>query len=119
MGTANIAIIGLGRAGEVFLEQLIRRADLGLNIVCAVEKAANSGREKAEQSGIALLDIDDVVRFDVDIDFIFNLTGDPQVQVDLLAKLAADGNDHTEVVSDKVLKVIWSIMSDNPIPAMA
>jgi len=119
MGNANIAIIGLGKAGEFFLEQLIKRIDLGLNIVCAVEPADNSGRQRAEESGIALVSIDDVVSFGDDVDFIFNLTGNPQLQVDLLAKLAAASNDHTEVVSDKVLKVIWSILSENHIPAMA
>lgn len=115
MASANIAIIGLGKVGTFFLDQLIQRSNLGLNIVCAVELWETEGKKEAEENGIAIVGLDDVIEFGDDVDFIFNLTGDSSVQGQLREKLAEKGNQHTELVSDHVLKVIWSMMTDEPI----
>lgn len=117
MGSVNIAIIGLGKVGTFFLNQLIERSNLGLNIVCAVELWETEGKKRAQENGIAIVSLDDVIEFGEDVDFIFNLTGDSSVQEQLRARLDESGNQHTELVSDHVLKVIWSIMTDEPIAA--
>lgn len=116
MTNANIALIGLGKVGSFFMDQLISRSNLGLNIVCAVELQDTDGKKRAEETGIALVDLDDVVEFGDVVDCIFNLTGDANVQADLRKKLAEQGNSHTEVVSDHVLKVVWSMITDEPLP---
>lgn len=116
MASANIAIIGLGKVGTFFLNQLIKRSNLGLNIVCAVELWETEGKKTAQENGIAIVGLDDVIEFGEDVDFIFNLTGDASVQDQLRDQLAAKGNQHTELVSDHVLKVIWAMMTDEPIP---
>lgn len=115
MASANIAIIGLGKVGTFFLNQLMQRSNLGLNIVCAVELWETEGKKAAQENGIAIVGLDDVIEFGEDVDFIFNLTGDSSVQEQLRQKLAESGNLHTELVSDHVLKVIWSMMTDEPI----
>jgi len=116
MNSVNIVIIGLGKIGKFFLNQLIQRSNLGLNIVCVVEPRETEGKSIAHTNAIAIVGLDDVIDFAEDVDFIFNLTGDDNVQESLQKELKAANNTRTEVVSAHVLKVIWSMLTDEPIP---
>lgn len=118
MENASIVIVGLGKVGGFFLEQLIKRSNLGLHIACIVEPRDTEGKILAQNNGIAAVNLHDVIDFSEDVDFIFNLTGDSSVQSLLRDELDKAGNQRTEIVSDHVLKVIWSILSDESIPAV-
>ncbi len=116
MKNTNIAIVGLGNIGSFFLQQLIQRFDLGLSILCAVEPKETDGKRMAQQNGVAIVSIDDLISFGDDVDMIFNLTGSDAVQQDIREKMDAAGNTKTELLSETALKIVWSILSDEPIP---
>jgi len=116
MQSTNVAIVGLGKIGSFFLQQLISRFNLGLNIIRAVEPNDTEGKELAQKNGIAVVTIDDLISFEDDVHIIFNLTGLDSVQQEIRHKLDASCNFKTELLSDNVLKVVWSMLTDEPIP---
>ncbi|MDQ6955333.1 MAG: hypothetical protein Q9M20_07800 [Mariprofundaceae bacterium] len=117
MESTSIVIIGLGKVGTFFLEQLIQRSNLGLHIACVVEPENTHGKIIAQNHAIACVGMADVIDFSEDVGFIFNCTGDRDIQVLLREELDKAENKQTEVVSDHVLKVIWSILSDEAMPS--
>jgi len=117
MGRVNIAIIGLGRVGTFMLKQFLASPDLGLHVAYAVEPTDSEGSRLAHEHGIPLASVDDLIHAGIDIDFIFNLTGDEDLQREIKARLTELGNEHTELVSRHVLQILWSVMSEKRIPA--
>lgn len=116
MEKSSIVIIGLGRVGSDFLEHFLNLSNLGISIIGVVEPLDNIGRRKAQGVGITLLELDQVIEFGDEVDFIFDFTGVPSFQKELMQKLTNADNQHTEVSSGKTLKMIWRIMTDEPIP---
>jgi pyrroline-5-carboxylate reductase len=110
MKDTRIAIIGLGRLGQFLLERLLGIGDAGPHIVCAVETGEDIGRRRADALGIALVGIDELVRLGEDIDVIFVLTDDAVMPSQLRQILAANGNQHTQVLSEKDLRLIGMLV---------
>lgn len=117
MQSTNIAIVGLGRIGTFFLKQVLAKFNLGLSILCAVELSDTEGKAYARENGVVIVDVDTLISFGDDVDLIFNLTGLESVQNELREKLIASGNEKTEVISDKALQVIWTMITDEAMPS--
>lgn len=114
MRNTNVAIIGLGYHGERLLERLVDCDNASVNIVCAVEPEEVAGRRKADVCGIALVDLDDLVWFGSDIDVIFDLRDDELSQARLRRALTTRGNYHTQVFSEKSLKLANALLVSSP-----
>ncbi|HEX5339198.1 MAG TPA: hypothetical protein VFW53_12245 [Gallionella sp.] len=112
MSKQAIAIVGLGRVGSVFLEELLNHTGKGLEIVAVVEKGATPGRELAEQRGIKNLSIDELVGLGSKIDILFDLTGAAVVRQELRDKMVASGNRHTIIATECVAQLVWALISD-------
>ena len=119
MSQQRIAIIGLGRIGSAFLMQMLKKRNLGLQIVCVAESGATPGRAMAQEAGLKVCTLDDVVALGDGLDVIFELTGMPQVRRELRDKLVASQNKQTVIASESIVRVIWTLISDEALPEIA
>jgi len=118
MGKQNIAIVGLGRVGSVFLDGVMLKASNGINILCAAEKMDTPGKAKASAAGIKIVSLDDVIKLGEEIDVIFDLTGLVAVRKELREKLVASKNHHTVIAPEIIVHVIWSLISAEALPVI-
>jgi ketol-acid reductoisomerase len=118
MQAQRIAIIGLGRIGSAFLTQMLSRRDKGITIVCAAETNDTPGRKLAIESGIAVRGVDEIVKLGEEIDVIFELTGLPDVRRTLREKMVASANHHTVIASESIVRVIWSLITEDVLPVI-
>lgn len=119
MEKQRIAIIGLGRIGSAFLRQIIKKLNAGLEMVCVAESADTPGRQMAQQAGIKVCTLDEVVAMGAGINVIFELTGLPEVRRELREKLVNSNNHETVIASESVVRVIWALISDGALPVIA
>jgi len=106
----NIAIVGLGRVGTVFLQRMLARRDEGVNIVRVAQLSKNDGLKMAEEAGLATGTVEDIVAEGSAVDVIFDLTGSPDVRQQLREKLAAAGNRHTVIAPESIARLMWTLM---------
>jgi pyrroline-5-carboxylate reductase len=118
MEQQRIAIIGLGRIGSAFLQQILQRNSSALAVVAAAEANDTPGRQMAQQRGVALKTLDEVVALGNQVDVVFDLTGLPAVRRELREKMGAAGNQHTVIASETIARVIWSLISDEALPVI-
>lgn len=111
MGKQSIAIVGLGRVGSAFLEELLSQSNDAVEIVAVVECADTDGRTLAESRGIRNLSIDELVGMGDGIDILFDLTDVSAVRQELREKLHASGNRHTIVATENIARMIWALIS--------
>jgi predicted dinucleotide-utilizing enzyme len=112
MSKQAIAIVGLGRVGSVFLEELLRQTSKGIEIVAVVEKGATIGRALAEARGIRNLSMDQLVALGSGVDILFDLTGVAAVRQELRDKMMATGNRHTIIATENIALLIWALISN-------
>jgi ketol-acid reductoisomerase len=115
MEQQNVAIIGLGRVGSVFLERLLQLDQHGVNIVCIAELKETSGRLLAQDNDVKIVDLNEMVAISDDIEIIFDLTGDEKIRQTLRDKLASVNNYYTIVAPENIARLIWAVMG-NQIP---
>lgn len=115
MSKQSIAIVGLGRVGSVFLEELLRRPNKDIEVVAVAETGDTSGKTLAKSHDIAVLAIDELIAKGDTIDILFDLTGVPAVRQELRAKLMAAGNRHTTIANETIARLIWSLISSDAI----
>ncbi len=108
----NIAIVGLGRVGSVFLEKVLSN-DSAFVIKSVCERAETAGKKMASDHGVPVGCIEDIVKFGVDIDVIFDFTGDEKVAELLRRKLEESGNNYTQVAQKRIARLIWSLIADD------
>jgi homoserine dehydrogenase len=108
----KVAIVGLGRVGSTFLNNLILYEDHSIKIIAAVErKDSTPGVKQAKYEDIIIYrNVKNLTILGEDIDIIFDFTGDPDVVRELRRELAASGNKHTVVAPEVVSLLIWHIM---------
>lgn len=116
MDRYRIAIVGLGRVGGFFLNEMLKLHDRGLDIVACVEIKDTPGKIIAEDAGVPVVTMDELVAMGREVDVIFELTGSPAVRADLRQDLDLGGNRHTVVVSTLLARLISRIISEDPIP---
>jgi predicted dinucleotide-utilizing enzyme len=118
MEQQRIAIIGLGRIGSSFLEQMLQRRKRGLEVVCVSEPSDTPGRQRAIQAGIALKTLDEIVALGHGVDVIFDLTGRTEVRRELRDKLVTTKNRHTVIASESIVRVMWALVSEDALPVI-
>lgn len=116
MEKQRIAIIGLGRIGSAFLNEMLDKNGQGIELVCAAELTETPGKQKAQAAGIKLLSLEQIVAFGTDIDVIFDLSGSAEVRKILREGLAASSNRHTVIASESILRVIWALIGAGSLP---
>ena len=107
MQAQKIAIVGLGRIGSAFLTQMLQKRDKGIDLVCAAETHDTPGRKLALDAGVTLSSLDQIVARRYGIDIVFDLTGLPDVRRTLRDKQADDGNRHTIIACESIVRVMW------------
>lgn len=112
MGKQIIAIVGLGRMGSAFLEELMCVVEKGMKVAYAVEKNDTPGRRMAETYHVNIVSIDQLIAEGDKVDVIFDLTGSSETRKELREKLHASGNRHTVVAPESIARMMWAIMAD-------
>ncbi len=111
MKKQSIAIVGLGKMGSVFLEELLRQPNEGVEIVAVVEKNNTAGLALAKASGIRNLSIDELIAMGGSLDILFDLTGVTEVRQEIRDKLHASGNRHTIVATENIARMVWTLIA--------
>ena len=110
MENHNIAIIGLGRIGTAFLQKAISE-DCVMKVKAVCELFDTPGRKLAEEKGIPVLDLNSIVELGLGVEVIFDLTGDQNVSRILREKLCQCGNTYTDVASQRLTRLVWSMIA--------
>lgn len=111
MSKQSIAIVGLGRVGSVFLEELLRQENRQIEIVAVAESGETPGKAVAKSHSIAVMEIDALIAKGEGIDILFDLTGSTTVRKELRDKLMATNNRHTVIATEAVARFVWSLIS--------
>ena len=111
MTKQSIAIVGLGKMGSAFLEELLGQSNEGVEIVAVVENNDTAGLALAKARGIENLSIDELVRMGEDLDILFDLTDVPTVRQELRDKLRAAGNHHTIIATENIAHMVWTLIA--------
>lgn len=115
----NIAIVGLGRVGSVFMRGMVNKHDKGVNIVCAAEVNDTPGRAQAVAADVPLASMESMIAMGDKIDVIFDLTGNPGVRKELRELMAQYSNHHTVIAPESVARLIWSLIGTESLPEIA
>lgn len=116
MEKQNIALVGLGRVGSTFLRTVSNKQDR-VNLVCAVESSDTPGKTQAIAAGVKMSTLGEITAAGNKLDIIFDLTGNPEVRKQLRELLAQNKNQHTVIAPESVARLIWSLISDEALPA--
>lgn len=108
----NIAIVGLGRVGSVFLNELLGENVSGVKVVAAVEKAETPAKAAAAKSHVKVISLDELVAEGDKIDVVFDLSGGANVAEELHRKYAAKGNQHTIVAPERMAHLMLTVMEN-------
>ena len=108
----NVAIIGLGRVGNTFLEKLINYEGNGVSIVAVSEKDADApGMKVAKERGIKVCDDQQILDMGENIDIIFELTGNSEARRNLRMSMVTSKNGHTVIAPETVALFVWNLIS--------
>lgn len=107
----QIAVVGLGRVGGRFLEMLLETGLPGMTICAVSEQGETEGRRLAEEKGISLESVADIVARGDAVDVIFDLTGQPQVRQELREGMQNSGNRHTVVAPEVMAHLTWAMLT--------
>lgn len=108
----NIAIVGLGRVGSVFLNEMLGASVSGVKLVAAVEKSETPAKALAAQSHIKVMSLDELVNEGDKVDVVFDLCGGANVADELTQKYAAKGNKHTIVAPERMAHLMLMLMEN-------
>ncbi len=111
MEKQSIAIVGLGKMGSAFLEELLGQPNEAVEIVAVVEIKNTVGLALAKSRGIKSLSIDGLIGMGDDLDILFDLTGVDTVRQELRDKLRAAGNRHTIVATENIARMVWALIA--------
>jgi FlaA1/EpsC-like NDP-sugar epimerase len=117
MNKQNIAIIGLGRVGSVFLGAMLQKKQ-NINLVCVSECADTPAKAQAVANGIRIATLDEIAAMGDKIDIVFELTGIPEIRKELREKLLTSKNVHTVIASETIARLIGSLISDTDMPVI-
>ncbi len=119
MNKQSIAIVGLGRVGSIFLEELVSRPNKNIEVIAVAEKGDTPGKAVATSNNIPVLDIDALIAKGEAIDILFDLTGIAAVRKELREKMMAADNRHTIIATESIAQLIWSLIaSDTALPTV-
>ena len=107
----QIAVVGLGRVGGRFLEVLLDTGSPGMSICAVAESGETEGRRLAQDNGIPVESMDDIIARGDQVDVIFDLTGQPQVRQMLRDGMQSSGNRHTVVAPEVMAHLSWAMLT--------
>ena len=109
----NIAIVGLGRVGNTFLEKLLENKGNGISIVAVAELDASSpGVDLARRHGLTIYkDAVSIIAMGDKVDVIFELTGDHSAKRDLRMAMVQSSNSHTMIAPEIMAFLIWDLIA--------
>lgn len=113
MEKQSIAIVGLGKMGSAFLEELLGQPNQNVEIVAVVEKSNTAGLGLAKANGIKNLSVDELVAMGEDLDILFDLTGVAAVRKELRDKMHTTGNHHTIIAAENIARMIWTLIASS------
>lgn len=111
MKKQSIGIVGLGKMGSMFLEELLGQPNEGVEIVAVVEKNNTAGLALAKAHGIRDVGIDELIAMGDGLDILFDLTGEADVRQEIRDKLRAAENRHTIVATENIARMVWSLIA--------
>ena len=117
MPKQNIAIIGLGRIGSAFLGAMQQKKHT-INLVCVSERIDTPAKAQAIAAGLKVATLDEIVAMGDKVDIIFDLTGIISVRKELREKLQVTNNNHTVIASETIVRLIWSLISEDALPVI-
>jgi predicted dinucleotide-utilizing enzyme len=112
----NLAIVGLGTVGTQFLQEVLKQRDNGIEVRCVAELEETEGKKLARSINVAIVSLDEIIAEKEAVDVIFDLTGSKKVRGYLREELGKSGNKHTVVVPETVARMMWSLMTNRPLP---
>ncbi|MBF0392077.1 MAG: homoserine dehydrogenase [Alphaproteobacteria bacterium] len=108
----NIAIVGMGRVGTQFLQELLPHAHKGLSVMCISEMEETPGKDMARRRGIRIMTVEEIIGMGESIDVIFDLTGNGQLRRLLRESMVATRNTHTVIASETIAQLVWCLVTD-------
>lgn len=113
MKDINIAIVGLGRIGSIFLQKMTEQKRRGTNIIGVVDVRPDvPGVRIAEEAGIKIYrEVRDIVKLGDSVDIIFDLTGSTEARKALRSGLSESNNKHTVVAPEIMAFLIWDLIA--------
>lgn len=115
----NIAIVGLGRVGSVFMRGMVNKHGKGVNLVCVAEPSETPGRAQAIAADVPLASLEAMAAMGDKVDIIFDLTGNPEVRKQMRELMAQFGNRHTAIAPESVARLIWALIGTEALPEIA
>lgn len=112
----KIAIVGLGRVGSEFMNQILMHKDKGINVLAAAEMSDTLGRKMAQEAGVPLKTDDEIVAMGEEVDIIFDLSGSADARKKLRESMESAGNRHTVIAPENVAYLLWSVMTQKALP---
>ncbi len=114
----TIALIGLGRVGEIFAENLlesIQTRHIAAEIVAIAAHNLNSpvalgfahSNVPVYEDGLKIVELGDKV------DIIFDLTGNADFRQRLREHLRDSQNHHTIIASESIAQLLWAFFGEN------
>jgi hypothetical protein len=119
--TIRVALVGMGKAGQVFAEHFQKSRELGVPL----EIVAVSGTEPAvgdwsHRGARVFTDAREITALGDQVDIIFDLSGDRAMRQQLRLALLKNQNMHTVLVSETVARLMWFCFGETqepPFPA--
>lgn len=114
----NVAVLGMGEAGEIFTMNLLEKIQVDHRPV-NIAAVAHSDLESPimlgfQQNGVpCLTDIKDLADMGTEIDIIFNMTGDELLTQKLRLELLERKNRHTLIASEMVARLLWAFFDED------
>jgi predicted dinucleotide-utilizing enzyme len=111
MKKQSIAIVGLGKVGAAFLQELLGQLNEGVEIIAVAENNNTPGLALAKARGIKNISMDELIGMGDSLDIIFELTSVAAVRQELRDKLQAAGNHQTIIATENIARMIWMLIS--------
>jgi predicted dinucleotide-utilizing enzyme len=109
----NIAIVGLGRVGSIFLKKLLEIGREDISIVAVAEKDSDSPMLKlAMERGIKVCDDHQIANMGKEVDIIFDMTGDSKSRRSMRMKMLKSGNIYTVIAPEIMAFLIWALIGE-------
>jgi predicted dinucleotide-utilizing enzyme len=119
MEKQSITIVGLGKVGSAFLEELLGQSNQRIEIVAVVKSGETTGRALAKARGIENLSIDKLIGIGDELDILFDLTDVTAVRQELREKLRASGNRHMVIATENIARMIWALIASGVLICLA
>lgn len=112
MENQNIAIVGLNEAGQKMLHKMLALKDRGVNVVGVATQHQKSDIDTADQAGLDVLTIQQLVDVGEKVDIIFDLSGNRAVRSELRRTLFSSNNQHTVIAPESVARLVCAMIGD-------